>query len=129
MRLNRYLASCGLGSRRGCEAIIKEGRVSVGGRIQTDLSTQVSPDDRVEVDGHADMDLGNRLTLSTWARIDGFVDGAALMAYGDTSDESFALITNIDGSVSFKAGAESINGGSIASGQWHHLRHGADSIW
>jgi 23S rRNA pseudouridine2605 synthase len=31
MRLNRYLASCGLGSRRKCEALIEEGLVEVNG--------------------------------------------------------------------------------------------------
>ncbi|MCD6462068.1 MAG: rRNA pseudouridine synthase, partial [Thermoplasmata archaeon] len=32
MRLQRYLASCGLGSRRKCEVLIEEGRVRVNGQ-------------------------------------------------------------------------------------------------
>jgi len=49
MRLNRYLASAGLGSRRGVETLIKEGRVKINGVVITDLSTQVSPQDVVKV--------------------------------------------------------------------------------
>lgn len=33
VRLHKYLASCGLGSRRACEGLIAEGRVSVDGMI------------------------------------------------------------------------------------------------
>ena len=41
MRLNKYLASCGLASRRACEELIKAGRVSVNGEVVTELSTQI----------------------------------------------------------------------------------------
>lgn len=51
MRLNRYLSLCGLGSRRGVEAVILEGRVSINGHYVKDLATQVEDDDRVLVDG------------------------------------------------------------------------------
>ncbi len=51
VRLNRYLASCGLGSRRGCERLILEGHVTVNGKVASELATQVNPGDRVEVDG------------------------------------------------------------------------------
>ena len=52
MRLNRYLAACGLTSRRGAEALITAGRVRVNGEVITDLATFVEPGrDRVEVDG------------------------------------------------------------------------------
>lgn len=49
MRLNRFLASAGLGSRRGVEQIILEGRVRINGRVVTDLATQVGPKDAVKV--------------------------------------------------------------------------------
>jgi len=49
MRLNRFLASAGLGSRRGVEELIKSGRVKINGRAVTDLATQVSPEDSVKV--------------------------------------------------------------------------------
>lgn len=51
MRLNRYLSQCGLGSRRGCELLILEGRVSINGHLIKDLATQVSEEDRVVADG------------------------------------------------------------------------------
>ena len=50
MRLNRYLASCGLGSRRSCETLIREARVAINGEICTDLSTRVQPGDDVTCD-------------------------------------------------------------------------------
>ncbi len=49
MRLNRFLASAGLGSRRGVEEIIRTGRVKVNGRVVTELSTVVGPEDSVKV--------------------------------------------------------------------------------
>jgi 23S rRNA pseudouridine2605 synthase len=49
MRLNRFLASAGLGSRRGVEELITSGQVRINGRVVTDLATQVGPDDAVKV--------------------------------------------------------------------------------
>jgi pseudouridine synthase len=52
MRLQRWLALCGVASRRACEAMILEGRVSVNGRIVTKLGTKIDPErDEVAVDG------------------------------------------------------------------------------
>lgn len=50
MRLNKFLSSCGLGSRRGVEAIILEGRVRINGKVCTELGTQVEATDEVMVD-------------------------------------------------------------------------------
>ena len=49
MRLNRFLASAGLGSRRGVEELIRTGRVKLNGRVVTDLATDVGPEDSVKV--------------------------------------------------------------------------------
>ena len=49
MRLNRFLAAAGEGSRRGCEALILEGKVTVNGRVVTDLATRVEPTDVVKI--------------------------------------------------------------------------------
>lgn len=43
-RLNKYLASCGLGSRRKVESLITEGLIKIDGRVVTDLATTVDPD-------------------------------------------------------------------------------------
>ena len=49
MRLNRFLASAGLGSRRSVEELITTGQVRVNGQVVTDLSTKVEPTDAVKV--------------------------------------------------------------------------------
>jgi 23S rRNA pseudouridine2605 synthase len=51
MRLNRFLASAGLGSRRGCEELILAGRVTVNGETCLNLATQIQPTDAVKVNG------------------------------------------------------------------------------
>lgn len=51
MRLQAYLARCGVASRRASEAYIAAGRVSVNGSVVTQLGTKVSPGDVVRVDG------------------------------------------------------------------------------
>jgi 23S rRNA pseudouridine2605 synthase len=50
MRLQRYLAATGLGSRRKCEEYIVAGRVSVDGQVIRDLGTRVDPHQEVRVD-------------------------------------------------------------------------------
>jgi len=51
-RLQRVLADSGVGSRRACETMIKEGKVTVNGRVITDLPCWVDPSaDRIEVRG------------------------------------------------------------------------------
>ncbi|HOX26384.1 MAG TPA: pseudouridine synthase [Candidatus Krumholzibacteria bacterium] len=52
LRLNRFLALAGHGSRRGVESLVKAGRVAVDGRIVTDLACRVDPAaSAVTVDG------------------------------------------------------------------------------
>jgi 23S rRNA pseudouridine2605 synthase len=51
MRLNRFLASCGLGSRRSCEELVRQGRVAVNGTTVADLALRIREDDVVKVDG------------------------------------------------------------------------------
>ncbi len=52
MRLQKYLASCGVASRRNSEKLISEGRVSVNGIIVSELGSQVNElTDVVQVDG------------------------------------------------------------------------------
>lgn len=51
MRLNRYLALCGLGSRRACEEIIRGGGIRINGRSVHELATVVQPGDTVVARG------------------------------------------------------------------------------
>jgi pseudouridine synthase len=50
-RLQKYLAECGVASRRKSEEYILEGRVKVNGKVITELGTKVKKGDRVEFDG------------------------------------------------------------------------------
>lgn len=53
MRLQRFLARCGVASRRASEKLIVEGRVSVNGNTICELGAKVDPKrDRVAVDGN-----------------------------------------------------------------------------
>ena len=52
MRLQKYLALCGVASRRSAEKMISDGRISVNGRTITEMGFQVDEDrDYIEVDG------------------------------------------------------------------------------
>ena len=51
VRLNKFLARAGVGSRREADEIIAAGRVAINGTVSTELGVRVGPDDRVEVDG------------------------------------------------------------------------------
>lgn len=52
IRLNKYLAKCGLGSRRTCDEIIKSGKILINSRKVTELGTQIVPGkDTVEYSG------------------------------------------------------------------------------
>jgi pseudouridine synthase len=50
-RLNKYLALCGLGSRRKVEELIAAGRISINGAVTARMGTVVEPGDRVACDG------------------------------------------------------------------------------
>ena len=47
MRLNKYLAHCGVASRRKCDQIIKDGKIRINGKITIDYSYKVKDDDVV----------------------------------------------------------------------------------
>jgi len=42
VRLNKYLATCGVGARRKCDELIARGLVSVNGAVQSQLGTKVA---------------------------------------------------------------------------------------
>ncbi len=53
MRINKFLASTGLASRRKCEGFVTAGRVTVNGKVVDNLAFDVSEKDKVKVDGVA----------------------------------------------------------------------------
>jgi pseudouridine synthase len=52
IRINRFLALCGIASRRAADELVRAGRVKVNGQVVSQLATRVDPDeDVVEFDG------------------------------------------------------------------------------
>ena len=52
MRLNKFLSNSGIASRRKCDEIIKEGKVTVNGKIVTELGTLINEKkDKIKVEG------------------------------------------------------------------------------
>ena len=46
-RLQKYLANCGVASRRKCEEYIKQGKIKVNGEIVTELGTKINPEEDI----------------------------------------------------------------------------------
>jgi 23S rRNA pseudouridine2605 synthase len=51
IRLQKYIAQCGIASRRHAEELIQAGSVKVNGTIVTEMGIRVSDKDKIEVDG------------------------------------------------------------------------------
>ena len=51
MRINKYLATAGIASRRKCEELVISGRIHVNGKVQKNLAFDVQPNDVVKLDG------------------------------------------------------------------------------
>lgn len=50
MRINKYLAACGIASRRGCDKLITDGKITVNGKKAV-IGMEIFGDDHVEIDG------------------------------------------------------------------------------
>jgi 23S rRNA pseudouridine2605 synthase len=61
IRLNHYLARCGLGSRRKCDELISSGAVSVNGKIITQMGVRVEPNVDVITHDNKIMHLQDKL--------------------------------------------------------------------
>ena len=44
IRLQKFLASCGVASRRKCEELIGQGKILVNGKVVTELGTKINPE-------------------------------------------------------------------------------------
>ncbi|WP_416868031.1 MAG: pseudouridine synthase [Imperialibacter sp.] len=51
VRLNKYLANAGIASRREADRLIEEGKVTINGKVVTELGLKVGPKDVVKFDG------------------------------------------------------------------------------
>lgn len=64
MRINRFLASAGIGSRRKCEDLIREGRVQINGEAVSELARFIDTDsDIVTLDGKRVDEVVGRMIL------------------------------------------------------------------
>ena len=53
VRLQKFLANSGVASRRKCEELILEGKVSVNGKVVNELGTKINPEkDEVKYNGN-----------------------------------------------------------------------------
>mgnify|MGYP000121577509 FL=1 len=51
VRINKFLADCGVASRRKSEELVLDGRVKVNGKLVDKLATEIFDGDIVTVDG------------------------------------------------------------------------------
>lgn len=51
VRINRYLARCGVASRRACDELISDGAVEINGEVVADHATVVEAGDQIKVNG------------------------------------------------------------------------------
>ena len=63
-RLQKFLANCGIASRRKCEELITSGKVKVNGKVVTELGTKIKPDtDVVEYNGQVVKPIENKVYI------------------------------------------------------------------
>jgi 23S rRNA pseudouridine2605 synthase len=80
VRLQKYLAECGIASRRKCEEYIKQRKVEINGIIITELGTKVNPEkDKIKFEGK-EVSKNNKLVYILLNKPIGYVT---------TSDEQF----------------------------------------
>ena len=72
MRINKFLSSAGLASRRKCEEFVLQGRVKVNGEVVSNLAFDVSETDKVFVDGNRVV-LPNKCTYLMMHKPKGFL--------------------------------------------------------
>jgi 23S rRNA pseudouridine2605 synthase len=128
VRLNRFLAAAGLGSRRHCDELISTGRVTINGQRCTDFSAQPMARDHVKVDGRlVHIDAPMTIALNKPA---GFVstrsDPQARDTIFDLLPAKFPRLFNVG---RLDAGSEGLliltNDGELAQ-QLTHPRHKID---
>lgn len=107
VRLQKALAAAGIASRRACESLISEGRVTVNGEVVFELGSRVDPErDTVRVDGViAQLDQSKRYfvlnkprgVVSTMRDEQGRPD---LRQFTDQIDERLYNVGRLDGDTS-----------------------------
>ena len=86
-RLQKYLASCGIASRRKCEEYILQGKVQVNGEVVTELGTKINPNkDIVKFNGK----IVNQTTKLVYILLN------KPIGYVTTADDQFGRDTVLD---------------------------------
>ena len=104
MRINKFLASCGIASRRKVEEYILDGRITVNGQVTTNLSTDILENDVVLFDGKpvgyisSAQDDRNRKTVVSLIKTDARIYPVGRL---DFNSEGLLLLTN-DGELTNK---------------------------
>lgn len=64
MRLQKFMAGCGIASRRSCEDIIRAGRVTINGNVVNEMGQKIDPNiDCIKVDGKIITLINNKIIL------------------------------------------------------------------
>lgn len=100
MRLQAYLAKCGVASRRASEELIRAGRVMVNNKRITEMGVKVEEDDVVQVDGET-VEISEKLYYIALNKPKGYV-----CSNFDPNEDRFArdLITMKDKDLLFNVG-------------------------
>jgi hypothetical protein len=96
IRLNRYLALAGLGTRRSVERLARSGRIEIGGVPATDPAQPVGPGAEVTLDGHPLVARGpcGIVVRSAATRLPALAHPALLHLAGRNADEQ--LLVGLD---------------------------------
>ncbi len=86
-RLQKYLANCGVASRRKCEEYILQGKVKVNGEIVTELGTKINPEKDI-------IEFENKLVKESSKHI--YILLNKPIGYVTTSDDQFGRDTVLD---------------------------------
>lgn len=73
MRLNKFLSTCGIASRRKCDELIESGKVSINGSVVSKLGTVINEKkDKVELDGKV-LELKNEFVYFKFNKPKGYI--------------------------------------------------------
>ena len=86
-RLQKYLANCGVASRRKCEELILQGKVKVNGVIVTELGTKINPDKDI-------IEFENKIVKENTKHV--YILLNKPIGYVTTSDDQFGRDTVLD---------------------------------
>lgn len=73
VRLQKYLAQCGLCSRRKAEELIRDGRVCIDGKVATEMGLQITPGKNKVTFDHKELNIEKKLLYFLLNKPKGYV--------------------------------------------------------